>query len=176
MARQDVKVRVTAERVREVFSYDPLSGALTYRVRRKHYRPGERAGFVALKSNHRSGGYRIVRLDNREYAEHWLVWIHTHGRWPTGVLDHMNGDRADNRIANLRDCSVSQNNANRGKQANNTSGIKGVFFNRNARKWSSSINCRRRFYYLGLFKTADEAAAAYARKAKELFGEFARLA
>lgn len=92
------------------------------------------------------------------------------------TIDHRNGDGLDNRRANLRVCTVSQNGMNRPKQANNTSGFKGVFpSGRPHQPWSASIKKDQRVIHLGRFGTPEQAALAYDRAAAELFGEFAVL-
>lgn len=93
-------------------------------------------------------------------------------------VDHINGDRSDNRRENLRLSNNSLNQANRDRPANNTSGYKGVFYDkyRDGRiKIRAGISTHKKFISLGTFKTEQEAALAYNKKAKELFGEHARL-
>lgn len=90
-------------------------------------------------------------------------------------VDHINGDTLDNRKENLRICQQSQNMCNRGKQANNKSGIKGVCWNKGAQKWVAQIAFRGKGLYLGLYESKELAAAAYAKAAYQHHGEFARL-
>lgn len=90
-------------------------------------------------------------------------------------VDHINGNRLDNRKSNLRICSHAQNLANRPKQANNKSGFKGVIFDKSRNKWRSEIRVDGKSYYLGRFDDKIDAAVAYNEKAIELLGEFAHL-
>lgn len=162
---------ITAERVREVFDYDPNTGALTYRKARGGVRgKGEQAGWICKRPRHMGGGYRVTGFNGREYGVHQLVWIWWHGRQAKGCIDHINMDRADNRIANLRECSYSENMANRRKQANNTSGYKGVSYHKAAGKWRATLRKK----HIGLFNTPEEAWAAYLAAASGIFGEFMR--
>ncbi len=94
---------------------------------------------------------------------------------PDRDIDHINGNGLDNRRSNLRLATESQNMANRGKQRNNTSGFKGVHWSQKHGKWKAEICCNRHRQHLGLFIDPVEAAHAYDSKARELFGEFARL-
>jgi len=88
-------------------------------------------------------------------------------------IDHANGNRRDNRRLNLRVCSHSQNLANRGKQTNNTSGYKGVFWSKNNKNWFAQIGFANRDIRIGTFDNPKDAARAYDEKARELFGGFA---
>ncbi len=88
--------------------------------------------------------------------------------------DHKNGDTLDNRRANLRGSSRSQNGMNRGKQANNTSGFKGVSFHKATGKWSANIASQKKQVYLGLFQNPSDASRAYISATHRLHGEFAR--
>lgn len=90
-----------------------------------------------------------------------------------GMVDHINGDKTDNRKSNLRVCSNSENLRNRGAQRNNTSGFKGVTFHKAANKWTASITANGSNNYLGLFKTPEEAHSAYCEAARAMHGEFA---
>ena len=92
---------------------------------------------------------------------------------PKGLqVDHINGDKLDNRRVNLRLVNNSQNHGNRGKQANNSSGYKGVFYHKKAKKWTARIGLKRKYKYLGLFSDPKDAYEAYLKAAKELHGEF----
>lgn len=162
---------VTAERVREVFDYDPDTGLLTYKRNRGGLRErGEVAGWICRRQHTHGGGYRLIGFNGREYGAHRLIWLWWHGVHPSGHIDHINLDRADNRIANLRDCTQSQNMGNRRPQGNNTSGFKGVSYSKASKKWKASIQRK----HLGLFDTPEKAHAAYVDAALQLFGEFAR--
>lgn len=91
------------------------------------------------------------------------------------LTDHINGDGLDNRRANLRPATDSQNQANKKKPVDNTSGFKGVYFKRDANGWIAKIVVRGKFIYLGRFASAEDAARAYDAAALEHFGEFARI-
>jgi hypothetical protein len=95
---------------------------------------------------------------------------------PSGVeVDHINGDGLDNRRSNLRLATVSQNQANRKRlNANNTTGYRGVTYNKGNRRWLAQIQHEGIQMHLGYFTTPEEAARAYDQKAEELFGEFAK--
>ncbi|MBV8278501.1 MAG: HNH endonuclease [Verrucomicrobia bacterium] len=94
---------------------------------------------------------------------------------PPGVqVDHVNGDGLDNRRANLRLASATQNAHNRKIRRDNTSGFKGVRFDQSSQRWDARITFQGKRYYLGLFVTAELAARTYDQAARRLFGDFAR--
>lgn len=144
--------------------------------------------FIRIKSNsnrskvnikpgyiHKTLKYEIITIDNKKYYGHVLVWLYVTGKLPDKGIDHINGDKSDNRFENLRLSNQSQNSANSRTPKNNTSGFKGVCWHKKAKKWAARIKVNRQEIYLGLFKTKEEAAEAYNKAALEHFGEFARL-
>jgi hypothetical protein len=151
---------LTQERLKQRLSYDPETGVFTRRAGRME-RPVGHA--------HKSTGYLYIRIDGRSYEAHRLAWLYVHGVLPLR-LDHRNLVRMDNRIANLRLATRSQNHANRLAQANSQSGLKGVCWDESNGRWKAQLQGR----HLGSFATAEEGAAAYDEVAKQVFGNFAR--
>jgi hypothetical protein len=90
------------------------------------------------------------------------------GEWPTEVIDHINGNRAEDRWTNLRACTVADNACNRGAQSNNTSGVKGVSWNKKAGKWEVHVSARGNNAYLGLYKTLEQATKV-AQETREIW-------
>lgn len=158
-------------RLRELFHYDPDTGIV---VRRVNCGPRAPAG-IRVGSND-SRGYLCVRIDGRSHGLHRMAWmIHNGVEIPDGYeIDHANGDRSDNRIANLRLATRAENNRNVGTRKDNTSGFKGVNWQPENKKWRAAICKDGRRRYLGLFSTKEQAAAAYDKAARILHGEFAR--
>jgi hypothetical protein len=96
------------------------------------------------------------------------------GEWPRGRMDHTNLDKLDDKWANLREATPTQNNANVPRRAHNTSGYKGVSWCKQTRKWASYIQVNGKNRRIGVFSTKEEAHVAYTRAATAAFGEFAR--
>lgn len=156
------------ERLRKILSYDPETGVF-------RWTSGERAGTVASSLNATTGYVRIRAL-GKQFLAHRLAWAFVNGAKPSGCLDHINCDKTDNRIENLREATVSQNMHNRGIQRNNSTGFKGVYFHKRAQKYTAQIKVSGKKIYLGTFDTALDAHTAYCFAAKALHGEFARAA
>jgi len=164
---------LTAQQVRQMLIYNPGNGLLFWR-RRADYPKSWNARFAGKQAgNVTDHGYMRVRLNKRSYRAHRLAWLYVYGEWPDGEIDHINGDTLDNRIENLRVASHAENGRNRGANKNNTSGFKGVYWNRLAGKWVAQTKVNRQQIYLGTYETPEDAHAAYCRAVDVLHGDFA---
>jgi hypothetical protein len=153
---------MTREEVRELFDYNPDDGLL-------RWRKGRRAGCVAGTPN--SGG-RLTVWAGEKYKQHYvhrLIWLWVYGVWPS-EMDHVNLNRTDNRLANLRLCTASQSAANRRGWAK--SGFKGV--HQRGKKWAAYITKNGVKCYIGIYFTPGLANAAFLEAAKSIHGAFAR--
>lgn len=163
---------LTQSRLRELLHYDPETGFFTRALTTTGIRP--KVGDVAGGVNCR--GYWQIRIDGERYKAHRLAWLYMTGDWPKEQIDHINMDRSDNRFANLREATNIQNCANQRRPVNNTSGLKGVCWNKRLSKWKSQIRVNGKLHHLGYFDTAEAAHESYIDAAKKYFGEFARAA
>lgn len=161
---------LTAEVLRSMLHYNPLTGDFFWRVRVGNVLIGTKAGYG--QSHH--AGRRMIRLTIGGKKYHCynarLAWLYIYGREAAGVVDHINGDPTDDRIANLREATQQQNLVNMRYRGNTVSGLKGVVPHR--KKWHAHLSGK----YIGTFATAEEAHAAYMAEATRLHGEFARAA
>lgn len=172
----------TADQVRDRLDYDPTTGIFTWRPRLVRQGP---EGAIDRRWNTRwayktSGsigthGHLYIGLFGHLYLCHRLAWLLTYGEWPPGFLDHANNNPADNRIANLRLATQSQNCMNTKLRVDTTSGAKGVSWSKKRKKWVAYINLHTgsKRIYLGVFEDKEEAIAARQRAALQFFGEFA---
>jgi hypothetical protein len=119
-------------------------------------------------------GYVRVRVCGIKYQAHRLVWLLVNGQFPAAETDHINGIPSDNRPCNLRKASTAENQRNTPLQKNNTSGFKGVSFNKRDRKYLGQLTVNRKIVHIGYFNTADEANAAVIDARVRLHGKFAR--
>ncbi|MDU6435210.1 MAG: HNH endonuclease [Pantoea sp.] len=149
------------------FSYSAETGEI-YRMvtKRKRDTPGQRAETTC------GTGHLQVKVLGRRIQAHRMAWFLFYGTWPAGEIDHINGVKTDNRIENLRDCSKSDNQCNRGMNRNNSSGYKGVYLHKKSGKWMARIGRQGKSYGLGYFSTPQEAYSAYCAAASNLHGEF----
>lgn len=159
----------TVERVKELLDYDQLTGVFVWKVHRSW---NATAGTIAGCQS--TLGYWDICVDGVLCKSHRLAWVISYGEWPPHEIDHIDGDRMNNAIANLRCATTRQNQSNKGLQCNNASGFKGVSFHAGRQKWRAQIGVAGRRKWLGDFATIDEAAAAYSAAANQLHGEFAR--
>lgn len=111
-------------------------------------------------------GYMVVTIDGRQYPQHRIVWLLFTGSWPINQIDHINGNRSDNSVANLRQATGGQNQENR--KCSNLSGFVGVTFNKAAGKWQAQIKKSGKQFYLGLFNTAELAHFAYVEAKRKI--------
>jgi hypothetical protein len=157
---------LTQDQLRDMFQYDPETGAFRHRTAMNRHKPGDRAG------SHGHSGYRKIVIFGVRYYEHHLAWLYMTGRWDESV-DHANRDPSDNRWSNLRQATASQQQANRGKNKNNTVGLRGVSFCRTRQKFAAYLTKDRKRRFLGYFDTPEDAHSVYAREAYRAFGPYA---
>ncbi len=154
---------------KRVLTYDPESGQFTWLTRNGRQQAGTMAGSM-------SGNYSYIRVNKKARLAHRVAFAWVHGYWPTHQVDHINGDKRDNRIANLREATNAQNAANSPRRKDNTSGFKGVRPARTAGKWWANIYVNGKIKYLGTFDTPEAAHEAYLKAAEIAFKDFVRAA
>lgn len=169
--------------LRRLISYDPFTGELVWRKRpiwlfakprRLHTREhaarhwnarlsGKPAGTINAKK-----GYVYISVFKRNLLAHRVIWAIHHGSWPSGQIDHINGNRSDNRIANLRDIQRSDNQRNMKRFVTNKSGVTGVHWDDDLGKWRAVIHSDGGNVHLGAWSEKAEAVEARKRAEREL--------
>jgi hypothetical protein len=165
----DVSSGLTVERLHSLLDYDAETGIFRWKVRRGSVVAG------AIAGSRRKDGYYGVQIDGREYLLHRLAWFYVKGRWPMPEADHRDLDKGNNRLANLREATQSQNRAN--VRVRTKSGFKGVYiYGGRDRPFQAAIRIDGKQNTLGYFASAEEAHEVYKAAAAKAFGEFARAA
>ena len=146
---------LTQDLVRSLFNYNPDTGELSYINKSgRGKRKDKKVGCISTY------GYLTVWVGGSVCQLHRVVWVYVYGQLPFYGIDHINGDRLDNRILNLRDVDQSENTKNRRKSKNNTSGFNGVFWDNKLNKWRARVSVNKSIIYLGSFTNKDDAIAA----------------
>lgn len=153
---------MTQDEARTCFEY--RDGFMYWKQRGKGRQLGRPIG------NQRTG-YGRIRVNGRTYPTHSLIWLYHFGSLPE-LLDHVNLDKYDNRVENLRVATTQQNGANRPLNRNNTSGFRGVSFYGPRQKYRAMLGLNGSAVLLGYFNTAKEAKECYDKTAREWFGEY----
>lgn len=150
------KSDLTADDLRSLVSYDPDTGRFVWlKAAARRVKVGDVVG-----SRHHKG-YLRARVATREYLQHRLAWLYVYGEWPRNELDHINGVKDDNRIANLREATTAQNQHNLAKPKNNTSGYIGVTWNARKNAWQAQIGAAGKRKHLGYYAATEDAYKAY---------------
>lgn len=149
--------------INEAVEYEPDTGIFRWASPRSKIQVGAVAGFK------RADGYIHIKINGRCYLGHVLAWVCIHGVMPSGEIDHINHNRSDNRIINLRDVTPSENAKNRKKYKNNSTGRAGVFLRKDSGKYTANINANGKLKHLGTFKTKVEAVIAR-EAAEKMYG------
>lgn len=152
---------IAHEKLISTLSYDPETGVFRNLVSRGYLHGGEVCGWK------NGNGYLRITIEGKSYYAHRLAWFYAHKTWPD-VIDHINQDRSDNRLINLRPASKSQNAVN-GKRLH-----RGATFSKKYHRWVAQIRWQGKSKFLGHFDTESAACAAYAAAAQDRHGEFFR--
>lgn len=143
------------DQVSDLVSYDPLTGKFAWKVSRGTKKKGAEAGTIRLD------GYIAIQLNGKKIQAASIAWYLTHGYWPK-LVDHINRNKQDNRLVNLREATSSQNGVNRGRTQK--SGYRGVYPSNS--KWIAKITVNKVPVYLGTFDTPEEAHAEYVKQSR----------
>ena len=157
---------VNQKRVKELFYYK--CGSLYWKEARGYKtKAGDLAGYC-----HKGTGRAFIKIDGKRYRQHRVIYLYHNGVMPK-MVDHKDGDKLNNHIENLRAYTSSKNKCNRRIQKNNTSGFKGVNWDKNKCKWVAQIRKDGVHYHLGLFSDIKSASFAVFEARTRLHGVFA---
>lgn len=168
--------------LRQLLLYEPETGKLFWAHRKRElfrsdgdYRKWNtrfsgKEAFCCKNDN----GYLTGRINYSLIRAHRVVWAIHNGEWPSGFIDHINGDKEDNRINNLRIANKSENAFNSKIRSDNSSGYRGVHWSKHTKKWVAKMRVRGKDINIGSFLSKEDAALAYNAAAKRYQGQFSR--
>lgn len=146
---------ITQEELKDLVQYDPDTGILIRLFAVNRWKVG------SVMGTSDKDGYRVTDIKGKKYKIHRVAWFYVHGVWPN-IIDHLDGDPANNRINNLRNTDCRGNAINRKLQANNTSGVCGVYWHKGNEKWSATMKENGKLIHLGYFSEFEDAVTARA--------------
>lgn len=166
--KQETNRYVAHEELIDILDYDPLTGIFTWKnPTALRCKVGDVAGTDFQNSNGKQ--YKRVMINGVGYQLHRLAWLYTYEEYPEHEIDHINGDGTDNRIENLRSVTRKENNMNKRKQSNNSSGVTGVVKFKRTGKWHAQIQVDGKNNHLGFFDNFNDAVIAR-KMAEQEFG------
>ena len=181
-----IKKTAPIDLLQKLFDYDRETGEFVWKKRdasmfidskisaeTKAKRFNTRYAGESATINHSNGYKNVSVMEQKFIRAHRVAWAICYGAWPTDDVDHINGDRKDNRIVNLRLSTRSENLRNRKKFPRNKSGYVGVSFYKQRENWNARIGINGRYINLGYFNTKEEAAEARAEAEKKYWGDYA---
>jgi hypothetical protein len=149
-------LELTHKKLKEVIVYDQETGEFIWaKTVSSRALVGKTAGRIW------NGQYRRITIDKVDYQAHRLAWFYVTRTWPVGEIDHINRNKSDNRIVNLRCAGRSGNQQNKGVQQNNKSGYPGVYWHKRDLKWVAAIRCNGKRISLGSYSTPEAAHITY---------------
>jgi len=160
-----MKIKLTHKRLKEILNYDSDTGIFIRKIKTAtNTNIGDVAGHINNKD-----GYVRIKIDKKLYRAHRLAWFYVYGYFPENDIDHIDRDRSNNRIKNLREVSNSCNIRNTGQFKHNTSGVKGISWNKQHNKWQAQIMNNKKAINLGVFDNFNDAVKAR-WEAEKLYG------
>ena len=162
-------IEIPIQELKEIVHYDPETGIMKWAKLLNARAPiGKECGRTMTR------GYRAFIVRRKTIYTHRAAWAYVNGSWPKNTIDHINGNKSDNRISNLREATSGENNRNSKTPKSNTSGVKGVSWNSKHQRWRARVGINKKDIHVGEFLTIQQAENAIIEMRKTLHGEFAR--
>lgn len=161
-------IKISIDDLRRVLDYNPTTGEFKWLVKvTRGIVIGSNTGVATIP-----GRYPTITIYGERYYAHRLAWYHFYGKSPTIGIDHIDNDKSNNAISNLREATAAQNARNMSISTRNKSGYKGVFWYKRGSNWAAQIRINGVRTHLGYFETAKEAHSAYCAAADKHYGGF----
>lgn len=161
---------LTLERLKEILSYAPETGLFT-----RLCWVGGNARKDTIAGVEHDGRYIRISIDGKPYYAHRLAWLYMTGEWPEDDIDHKDLNGFNNRWINLREATRTQNSGNVHKRCTNTSGIKGIWWNKYHQKWTAEIMINQKKIHIGHFVVFEDAVKARHEADEKYFGQYKRI-
>lgn len=161
-----MKKNITQEELKSLLHYEPVTGEFTWKVSRGKGKAGSFAGTP------HSRGYVHIKISGKLYLAHRLAFLFMTGELPPAEVDHVNGVKTENRWLNLRQATRTENQCNHRLRSNNSSGVKGVSWDKRRGKWQARVCIHGRDKHIGYFHDIEEADVAVQAARIALHGEF----
>lgn len=159
---------ITLQELKSILNYDPETGIFTWLVNKSsNAKVNTIAGSLSIQ------GYIRISLNDKRYYAHRLAWFYVYGTWPKEQVDHINSNRTDNRICNLREATKSQNMINTKLRKNNKSGIKGISWRKDLKKWHARLTIDKKIICIGNFFNLNDAKLAIENARIKYHGKYA---
>ncbi|MGP2845519.1 HNH endonuclease [Serratia nematodiphila] len=165
-----MKKELSIDDLKKVIKYDEATGSFSW-LNNESIHPRMRGKVAGTK---RKDGYLQINIFGVCYLSHRLAWFYSNGHWPSEIIDHADGNRENNRIANLRLASPCENQYNRVKSKSNSSGAKGVTFCSRSGKWIAKVRLKKEMHFLGRFDDIELASLVANQFREKYHGEFCR--
>ena len=159
---------ITQSELKELLDYNQDTGIFTWK---KNVSSRARVGDIAGSLS--QAGYMNIVISKKKYSSHRLAWFYIYGEFPSNDIDHINNNKSDNRIINLREATRNQNNCNRNIQKNNKSGVKGIYKHTQYDKWVAEIKINKKSIYLGVFDNLELAKLVISEARNKYHREYA---
>lgn len=153
--------------IKRLLRYDPETGLIYWKTNHNNVKKGQLT-YTKLRKR----GYLIINIKKKDFLVHRIAFLLMTGEWPKLLVDHINGDKTDNRFCNLRLATNAQNIQNSKLSVKNISGFKGVCWNNVCKKWSAYITSNGQSYNLGLYLKIEDAIQARIEAEEKFHGEF----
>ena len=146
--------------IKEHLSYDGVSGKITWKKSPNYgVSVGQKAGYID------SLGYLRISVKSSVYFGHRIAWLLAYNKWPTKIIDHINGNPSDNSLKNLREATQRENQQN--QKTHRAGGLPGVYYNKRQQVYFAQVTKDKKHYFIGRFKTKDEGHSAYLKFIKK---------
>ena len=159
---------LTQEKLYSILNYDQDTGIFTWKVNRRN-----KAKINTVAGYKESEGYIVISVFGKSYKAHRLAWLYVYGELPNEYIDHINGNKSDNKIENLRICTNAENQWNSKISSKNVSGVKGVHWCNTKKRWKAKLSINGKIKHIGYFTDLESAKIKLMEAREKLHKDYA---